>query len=48
MKKEKTGKINPHLLIASFSALFIYMKQASIMNEQTQILLNQSKFLALH
>ncbi|GAA0712893.1 hypothetical protein GCM10009430_03900 [Aquimarina litoralis] len=31
------------VLIASFSALFIYMRQASIMSEQTEILLQQTK-----
>ncbi|WP_152538647.1 hypothetical protein [Aquimarina macrocephali] len=42
-------KIDPNLiiaigvLIASFSALFVYMKQASIMSDQTEILLEQTK-----
>ncbi len=42
-------KIDPQLLIAvgvliaSFSALFVYMRQAQIMNDQTEILLQQSK-----
>ncbi len=42
-------KIDPQLLIAigvliaSFSALFVYMRQAQIMNDQTGILLQQSK-----
>ncbi|WP_103069886.1 hypothetical protein [Aquimarina sediminis] len=42
-------KIDPNLLIAigvliaSFSALFVYMKQASIMSQQTEILLEQTK-----
>lgn len=31
------------VLIASFGALFVYMRQASIMTEQTQILLEQTK-----
>ncbi|MDY8135021.1 hypothetical protein [Aquimarina sp. 2201CG5-10] len=31
------------VLIASFSALFVYMRQASIMSEQTEILLKQTK-----
>ncbi len=41
----KIKKIDPNLLIAlgvliaSFSALFVYMKQASIMSKQTEILL---------
>lgn len=42
-------KIDPNLiiaigvLIASFSALFVYMRQASIMSDQTEILLEQTK-----
>ncbi|WP_109435689.1 hypothetical protein [Aquimarina sp. AU119] len=42
-------KIDPNLLIAigvliaSFSALFVYMRQASIMSRQTEILLEQTK-----
>ena len=42
-------KIDPQLLIAigvliaSFSALFVSIRQASIMNEQTNILLKQTK-----
>ncbi len=42
-------KIDPNLLIAmgvliaSFGALFVYIRQASIMNEQTEILLEQTK-----
>ncbi|MBW1295266.1 hypothetical protein [Aquimarina litoralis] len=42
-------QIDPNLiiavgvLIASFSALFVYMRQASIMSEQTKILLQQTK-----
>ena len=42
-------EIDPNLLIAigvliaSFSALFVYMRQASIMSEQTEILLQQTK-----
>jgi len=42
-------KIDPNLLvaigvlIASFGALFVYMRQATIMNEQTKILLEQTK-----
>lgn len=31
------------MLIASFGALFVYMRQASIMTEQTKILLEQTK-----
>ncbi|TPN86118.1 hypothetical protein [Aquimarina algicola] len=47
MKKKK--KIDPNLLIAigvliaSFSALFVYIKQANIMSKQTDILLEQTK-----
>ncbi len=42
-------KIDPNLLIAagvllsSFSALFVYIQQASIMREQTELLLEQTK-----
>ncbi|WP_109301539.1 hypothetical protein [Aquimarina sp. AU474] len=42
-------KIDPNLiiaigvLIASFSALFVYIKQANIMSKQTEILLEQTK-----
>ena len=49
MKTKKFKPIDPNLLIAigvlisSFAALFIYMRQASIMNEQTKILLEQTK-----
>jgi protein-disulfide isomerase-like protein with CxxC motif len=45
----KLKRIDPNLaiaigvLIASFSALFVYIKQASIMSEQTRILLEQTK-----
>lgn len=34
------------VLIASFAALFVYVRQASIMSEQTKILLEQSKLSA--
>ncbi|GAA4273893.1 hypothetical protein U6A24_01865 [Aquimarina gracilis] len=45
----KKRKIDPNLLIAigvliaSFSALFVYIKQANIMSKQTDILLEQTK-----
>ncbi|OUS00987.1 hypothetical protein A9Q86_09590 [Flavobacteriales bacterium 33_180_T64] len=45
----KKKKLDPNLIIAigvllaSFAALFVYVQQASIMSEQTQILLEQSK-----
>ncbi|MDT0540690.1 hypothetical protein [Croceitalea sp. P059] len=48
-KKKSKLKIDANLaiaigvLIASFGALFVSMKQASIMNEQTKILIEQSK-----
>lgn len=47
--ESKKPKIDPNLiiavgvLIASFSALFVYMRQAAIMSEQTAILMQQTK-----
>ncbi len=48
-QSKKKKEIDPNLMIAigvlisSFAALFVYIRQTSIMNEQTKILLEQTK-----